>query len=89
MKRIVTGALVVAGLAAAWAAAAGFLTLFGVIHSPWPDGRLFLPWNLADAPAGAGGGPLELAAAYGILALLFAAWGAVVPGNGGGARPER
>ena len=77
------------GLAAAWAAVAGFLTLFGVIHSPWPDGRLFLPWNLAGVPGGAGGGPLELAAAYGLLALLFAAWGAVLPGDGSGARPER
>ena len=62
--------------AGGWAAAAALFTLFGIIHSPYPDGRLFTPWNLAPLPAAAlGRGPLELAAAYGLLAILFAAWG--------------
>ncbi len=74
-------------VAAAWASTAGVLTLFGVIHSPWPDGRLFLPWNLVGAPSGAGGGPLELAAAYGLVALLFVAWDALGSRNGTGAPP--
>ena len=61
--------------AAGWSLAAAVATLFGIIHSPFSDGRLFLPWALADLPAAAAGrGPLELAAAYAILAGLFAAW---------------
>ena len=52
------------------------LALFGVIHSPYPDGRLFTPWNLPPLPdAAAGQGPLDLAAAYLLLGALFAAWG--------------
>jgi AGZA family xanthine/uracil permease-like MFS transporter len=50
-----------------WAAAA--LTLFGLIHSPFADGRLFLPWD-AGVPAIV----FALAAGYALLAgicLLF------------------
>ena len=62
--------------AGAWAAAAALFTLFGIIHSPYGDGRLFLPWNLAPlAEAATGRGPIEMALAYGLLATLFVAWG--------------
>ena len=57
------------------APAAAVATLCGVIHSPFPDGRLFLPWSVGVLPAEAAGrGPLVLAAAYALLAALFAAW---------------
>jgi AGZA family xanthine/uracil permease-like MFS transporter len=62
-------------LAAGWCLAAAGLTLCGVIHSPFKDGRLFLPWAIDGLPPEAAGrGPLELAAAYGLLAVVFAAW---------------
>lgn len=61
--------------AAGWCLAAAAGTLFGVIHSPFTDGRLFVPWAIGDLPAEAAGrGPLDLAAAYAVLALLLAAW---------------
>ncbi len=43
--------------------AAAALCLFGVIHSPAPQGTLFLPWQ-------AGGVSLKLAAGYSALALI-------------------
>ena len=61
--------------AAGWCLAAAVAALVGVIHSPFPDGRLFLPWAIGELPAAAAGrGPLDLAAAYALLATLFAAW---------------
>lgn len=61
--------------AAGWSLVAAAFTLFGVIHSPFPDGRLFLPWSIGTLPAEAAGrGPLELATAYAVLAAFFAAW---------------
>ena len=61
--------------AAGWSLVAAAFTLFGVIHSPFPDGRLFLPWSIGTLPAEAAvRGPLELATAYAVLAALFAAW---------------
>jgi AGZA family xanthine/uracil permease-like MFS transporter len=61
--------------AAGWCLAAAAATLCGVIHSPFPDGRLFLPWSIGSLPAEAAGrGPLALAAAYALLAAIFAAW---------------
>ena len=46
-----------------------------MIHSPFKDGRLFLPWAIGDLPIEAAGrGPLDLAAAYAVLAALFAVW---------------
>ena len=63
--------------AGGWAAAAALLTLFGVIHSPYEGGPLFLPWDLAPLPeAAAGRGPIEMALAYALLAALLVAWGA-------------
>ncbi|NBW97167.1 MAG: permease [Planctomycetia bacterium] len=68
--------------AAAWCLAAATFSLTGVIHSPFPDGRLFLPWAIGTLPAEAAGrGPLELATAYGLLALLFAGWHAWLAGR--------
>jgi AGZA family xanthine/uracil permease-like MFS transporter len=62
--------------AGVWAGTAALLTLFGVIHSPFTDGRMFLPWNLSPLPeAATGRGPIEMAAAYALLAGLFVAWG--------------
>ena len=61
--------------AAGWCLAALACTLFGVMHSPFADGRLFLPWAIGELPAEAAGrGPLEMAASYGLIAILFAAW---------------
>lgn len=61
--------------AAGWCLAAASLALCGVIHSPFADGRLFFPWAIGELPAEAAGrGPLTLAASYGLLAVLFAAW---------------
>jgi len=68
--------------AAGWCLAAAGCTLFGIIHSPFADGRLFLPWSIGGLPAEAAGrGPWELAAAYGILAVLFAAWSLLPAGE--------
>ena len=61
--------------AAGWCLAAAAATLVGVIHSPFPDGRLFLPGSLGELPGEATGrGPLELATAYALLAVVFVAW---------------
>ena len=61
--------------ASGWCLVAAAFTLCGVIHSPFKDGRLFLPWAIGDLPVEAAGrGPLHLAVTYGLLALLFAIW---------------
>jgi len=66
--------------AAGWSLAAAAGTLCGVIHSPFKDGRLFLPWAIGELPAEAAGrGPLQLAAAYALLAALYAGWAVVRP----------
>jgi len=74
------------GRAALWCLTAAAGTLVGVIHSPFADARMFLPWNIPPLPAEAAGrGPMELATAYALMALLFATWGAwlraTVPGE--------
>jgi AGZA family xanthine/uracil permease-like MFS transporter len=62
-------------VASAWCLAMAACAACGAIHSPFPDGRLFLPWAVGPLPAAAvGRGPLDLAAAYAILAAIFAAW---------------
>ena len=67
------------GQAAGWCLAAAALASCGVIHSPFPDGRLFWPWAIGGLPPEAAGrGPLVLAACYGLLALLFAGWRATL-----------
>jgi AGZA family xanthine/uracil permease-like MFS transporter len=68
--------------AAGWCLAAAACTLFGVIHSPFPDGRLLLPWDLGSLPAEAAGrGPVTLAAAYALLATIFGLWHAALRGR--------
>jgi AGZA family xanthine/uracil permease-like MFS transporter len=63
--------------AAGWCLAAAALAACGVVHSPFSDGRLFLPWAIGGLPPEAAGrGPLDLAAAYALLAALFAGWSA-------------
>jgi len=66
--------------AAGWCLAAAACTLCGAIHSPFAGGRLFVPWQIGPLPAEAAGrGPIELAAAYALLAALFATWAAFRP----------
>jgi AGZA family xanthine/uracil permease-like MFS transporter len=66
--------------ATGWCLAAAAFTLCGVIHSPFKDGRLFLPWAIGDLPTEAAGrGPLDLAGAYALLAVLFAVWSVCLP----------
>lgn len=68
--------------AAGWCLAAAALALVGVIHSPFADGRLFLPWSIGELPPEAAGrGPLDLAAAYALLAAVFVAWSAWPPAD--------
>lgn len=56
--------------AAAYAGVAGLLTLFGVIHSPFENGHLFVPWAVASPI------PLRFATAYGVVVgfLLLMDW---------------
>lgn len=61
--------------AGGWVLAAAACTLVGVIHSPFEDGRLFLPWAIGELPAEAAGRtPWHLAAGYTALGLIFAGW---------------
>lgn len=63
-------------LATCWCLTAASLTLFGVIHSPFADGRLFWPWAIGElTPEATGCGPFDMALAYVVLAGIFAAWG--------------
>jgi adenine/guanine/hypoxanthine permease len=78
------------GRAAGWCLAAAACTLCGVIHSPFKDGRLFLPWAIGELPAEAAGrGPLELALAYALLAALYAGWSVIRPAGPPDASAER
>jgi len=64
--------------AAGWALAAAACAACGVIHSPFQDGRMFAPWAVGELPdVAAGRGPLDLAAAYALLAVVFACWAAL------------
>lgn len=59
--------------------AGGLLCLFGVMHSPRPQGSLFLPWNAGSSV------PFHFAAAYAALALLLVAFSSLprpAAGNG-------
>ena len=68
--------------AAGWCLSAAAFTLCGVMHSPFKDGRLFLPWAIGELPAEAAGrGPLELAGAYALLAAIYIAWSVIQPAS--------
>jgi AGZA family xanthine/uracil permease-like MFS transporter len=68
------------GAAAGWCGTAAGLALVGAIHSPFPDGRLLLPWAIGPLPeAAAGRGPLDMAAAYSLLAAVFLLWRVFAP----------
>jgi AGZA family xanthine/uracil permease-like MFS transporter len=61
--------------AAGWCVAAAAATVCGVIHSPFKDGHMFLPWAVGELPPeSVGRDPLTLAAAYLLLACIFLAW---------------
>jgi AGZA family xanthine/uracil permease-like MFS transporter len=65
--------------AAGCAATAGLLSLFGVIHSPFSDSRMFLPWSVGDFPATAAGQtPFHLAGAYAVVAVILVGWSRMV-----------
>lgn len=51
--------------AAAFLGIAAVLSLFGVIHSPFVDGRLFLPWQSASNM------PVLLSAGYGLMVFFL------------------
>ena len=62
--------------AAAWCASAATLTLFGIIHSPFADGRMFFPWAIGALPTESNGrSPFELMTAYLLLMIIFVGWG--------------
>ncbi len=48
--------------------AAGGCTLFGIIHSPFPNGRLFWPWAIDTLD------PYRLAAAYALMSGILFLW---------------
>jgi adenine/guanine/hypoxanthine permease len=52
-------------IAGAVLAVAALATLFGVIHSPLPDGAVFWPWAMASAT------PATVAAGYGVAAAVL------------------
>lgn len=60
--------------AACFLAIAGMLSLFGVIHSPAPQGELIVPWQSFSEFA-RGQTPVYIAFAYGTMASLLVAWG--------------
>ncbi len=61
--------------AAGWFLAVVAFTLCGVIHSPFKDGRLLVPWAIGELPPEAAGrGPLHMAVAYSLLAAIFPGW---------------
>ncbi len=59
--------------AAAYCAVAATAAAFGVIHSPLPGGRLFLPWDAA-LPADVRSATLQYVAGYAVVALLLVPW---------------
>ena len=63
-------------VAGVYFAVAGVCSLFGVIHSPFPDERLFVPWALGDSLplAAAGQSPFVMASAYLLVAAILWSW---------------
>ncbi len=59
---------------------AGLFSLIGLIHSPFPDSRAFLPWTL---PNGQWEFPVRMACGYLISAALLWGWGIWLGSRGG------
>jgi AGZA family xanthine/uracil permease-like MFS transporter len=71
-------------IAGAVLAIAALATLFGVIHSPLPDGAVFWPWALASPV------PATVAAGYGVAAAMLLLLGDGPARSGGSpASPDR
>jgi AGZA family xanthine/uracil permease-like MFS transporter len=64
-------------VAGVYFAVASVCSLFGVIHSPFPDERLIVPWALGDGlpHAAAGQTPFFMATAYLLVATMLFVWG--------------
>jgi len=60
-------------VAAVYMQVAAVLTLFGIMHSPFPGAAMFLVWDL---DAAARQTPLSYAAGYQLIALMMIAWDA-------------
>ncbi len=60
-------------LAAAYFGTAALCAAFGVIHSPLPGGRLFVPWGAALS-ADARAATLQYVAGYAVIAVLLVPW---------------
>jgi len=58
--------------AATYFAIAAGCSLFGIIHSPFVDGKMFLPWQLDEAMRET---PIRYAIAYLSVAVIMIAWG--------------
>lgn len=62
--------------AATFAVTCAVFSLFGVIHSPFPSGKLVLGWDVPDIPtAAAGQGPIYMMATYLCMAVVLAVCG--------------
>jgi AGZA family xanthine/uracil permease-like MFS transporter len=87
LAAIIDRRLIVGGI---YFCVASVFSLFGVIHSPFADERLVLPWNLgSELPqAAAGQTPFFMAAAYLLVAILLFAWGAYSKRNELEGKPE-
>ncbi|HEX7215627.1 MAG TPA: MFS transporter [Methylomirabilota bacterium] len=71
-------------VAGAVLAVGALATLFGVIHSPLPDGAVFWPWAMAGAT------PARVAAGYGVAAAVLLLLGDGPASRGAGpASPDR
>ncbi len=58
--------------AAQYFAVAAVCSLYGIIHSPLPGGKMFLPWTLDEAARQV---PIHYAAGYLAVAVMMCLWG--------------
>ncbi|MBI1248599.1 permease [bacterium] len=59
-------------VAAYFALACAVFSFFGLIHSPFADGKIFFGWNVPDIPAAAAGqGPIYMMSAYLCMAIVL------------------
>ncbi len=68
---------------------AAVFSLFGVIHSPYPDGSMLLPWRDLQLPeAMATLSPPRIALAYAAVAAILLAWSRVTPPSAEGGEED-